>query len=209
LRGNYPLAAKLYRDQAEKGDADAELALASEYMSGHGVERNPDEAAKWLLRAADGGNSAAQSYAAEFYEKGRDGFKQDYGQALKWYQQMADRGDLRGLQHVALYYKNGWAVPKKELAQRGDGPSQAALVDIYLARRTLESYQEAYFWGVLDQQVEVSDSDIQLLPSVDTRKLMAIETYLSAEQKETTAKRVLAWEDATCKKASSTKTRDF
>ena len=45
-------AATWYRKAAEQGDVEAQLALASCYMSGRGLAKNPQEAARWLRQAA-------------------------------------------------------------------------------------------------------------------------------------------------------------
>ena len=47
--------------RAEKGDARAQGWLAEFYRTGeYGVEKDPEEARKWLLRAAEGGDQWAK-----------------------------------------------------------------------------------------------------------------------------------------------------
>ena len=45
-------AAIWYRKAAEQGEVEAQLALASCYMAGRGLAKNPQEAARWLRQAA-------------------------------------------------------------------------------------------------------------------------------------------------------------
>ena len=44
---------KWFRRGAENGDAEAQLDLALCYVNGDGVEKNDDEAKKWLLMALE------------------------------------------------------------------------------------------------------------------------------------------------------------
>ncbi len=52
-------AAKLFRQSAEEGDADAQYALAVMLQTGKGQALNPVEAESWLRRAAAQGHQSA------------------------------------------------------------------------------------------------------------------------------------------------------
>ena len=56
---------------ANAGNAKAELVVALKYLDGDGVTANDTEAAKWLARAADGGEPVAQYRLGTLYERGR------------------------------------------------------------------------------------------------------------------------------------------
>ncbi|MBQ3810380.1 MAG: SEL1-like repeat protein, partial [Kiritimatiellae bacterium] len=68
-RGRITLWSNGYRDladataRAEKGDARAQGWLAEFYGTGeYGVEKDPETARKWLLRAAEGGDPWAKDF---------------------------------------------------------------------------------------------------------------------------------------------------
>jgi hypothetical protein len=49
---DYAKAVAWYRKAASRGELEAQLSLASCYLAGQGVEKNPTEAARWLRAAA-------------------------------------------------------------------------------------------------------------------------------------------------------------
>ena len=77
-RGYYLTALELARPRAEQGDAAAQTLMAEIYARGLGVARDPQEAAKWYARAAEGGDPNAQmQYAllllgSEFVDEDRE-----------------------------------------------------------------------------------------------------------------------------------------
>ena len=54
-------AVKLFRQAADKGNAQAQYNLGIMYKNGQGVKRDDKEAVKWFQRAADQGHAKAQS----------------------------------------------------------------------------------------------------------------------------------------------------
>jgi TPR repeat protein len=66
--------------------APAEYYVAQEYagMGGGLVERNNDEAKKWLRRAAEGGHKPAAALLAKAYSEGLLGLSQDSNEAKVW-----------------------------------------------------------------------------------------------------------------------------
>ena len=81
-----------YTKAAEKGDAEAELALSGWYLTGsEGVLKQSDsEAYLWARRAANKGLSNAE-YAVGYYAEVGIGIKQDIEFAKKWYMRAAGR----------------------------------------------------------------------------------------------------------------------
>lgn len=79
-----------YTKAAEKGDAEAELALSGWYLTGsEGVLKQSDsEAYLWARRAANKGLSKAE-YAVGYYAEVGIGIKQDIEFAKKWYMRAA------------------------------------------------------------------------------------------------------------------------
>ena len=79
-----------YTKAAEKGDAEAELALSGWYLTGsEGILKQSDsEAYLWARRAANKGLNKAE-YAVGYYAEVGIGIKQDIEFAKKWYMRAA------------------------------------------------------------------------------------------------------------------------
>lgn len=90
-----------YTRAAEKGDAEAELALSGWYLTGsEGVLKQSDsEAYLWARRAANKGLSKAE-YAVGYYAETGIGVKQDIELAKRWYMRAA--GKLTGIPSSVL-----------------------------------------------------------------------------------------------------------
>jgi len=81
-----------YTKAAEKGDAEAELALSGWYLTGsEGVLKQSDsEAYLWARRAANRGLSKAE-YAVGYYAEVGIGIKQDIDFSKRWYMRAAGK----------------------------------------------------------------------------------------------------------------------
>lgn len=55
-------AARWFFEAARRGHADAQYHLGLLFYAGTGVQKNPDEAMKWIRRAADNGHEAARGF---------------------------------------------------------------------------------------------------------------------------------------------------
>lgn len=55
-------AARWYFSSAARGHAEAQYALALMFITGKGLERSPEEADKWMRRAAAQGLEAARTF---------------------------------------------------------------------------------------------------------------------------------------------------
>src|SRR5882724_3392068 len=79
-----------YRFGAERGDISDQTSLAFILREGGfpfndiKIEKDPNEAAKWYLRAARQGNGDAQIEIGEMYAEG-EGVSQDFVEAYKWF----------------------------------------------------------------------------------------------------------------------------
>lgn len=86
-------AERLYRADAERGDADAQFNLGCNYYSGvKGLQQNYSEAVKWYTKAANQGHAGAQNNLGFCYEKGY-GVAQSYSEAKKWYKKAIEQGN--------------------------------------------------------------------------------------------------------------------
>ena len=81
-----------YLEAAERGDAEAQINLGLCYLNGNGVPKNPDEALKWLSKAAKQDHIRAQKYLSGCYF-GSHGVPEDFSQAVKWLSKAAELGD--------------------------------------------------------------------------------------------------------------------
>ena len=58
-RRDYRLAAKYFRKAGDRGDATAQVYMGEMYLDGNGVQRDFEEAIRWLRRAAEQGHGLA------------------------------------------------------------------------------------------------------------------------------------------------------
>ncbi|KZT28642.1 HCP-like protein [Neolentinus lepideus HHB14362 ss-1] len=97
-----------YTKAAEKGSAEAELALSGWYLTGcEGVLKQSDsEAYLWARRAANKGLSKAE-YAVGYYAEVGIGVKQDIEFAKRWYMRAAAQGNKRAMNRLTEMKRNG------------------------------------------------------------------------------------------------------
>ena len=80
-----------YRQAAEQGLFDGQLAMGRCYENGIGVEANGAEAVKWYRMAATGGSELGQYELARCCENGI-GVPLNVGKAKHWYDKAAAKG---------------------------------------------------------------------------------------------------------------------
>ena len=110
-RGDYALAAQLYRPLAEQGNPWAQYDLGLMYSNGQGVPQNVQEAAKWYRKAADQGDAGAQFNLGVMSELGR-GVLRDDKEAVKWYRRGAEQGVPQAQRNLGVMYGKGKGVPQ-------------------------------------------------------------------------------------------------
>ena len=110
-QGNYQEAARIFKDYAEQGNADAQYNLGLMYKKGQGVAQDYRQAAKWYQKAAEQGDVDAQFNLGLMYVNGQ-GVAQDYRQAAKWWQKAAEQGYAEAQGNLGLMYYNGQGVKK-------------------------------------------------------------------------------------------------
>src|ERR1043165_4732464 len=100
--GNWPLAIANFRPLADRGDADAQYAMAQAYFLGRGVPQNNNLAEQWYERAARQGNEEAQAnYGLLLFQNGRR------REAMPWIERAAGRGDPRAQYVLGTALFNG------------------------------------------------------------------------------------------------------
>jgi TPR repeat protein len=85
------LAFQFLIESAEKGVAEAQLAVAESYANAVGVEQDGRRALEWYLRAASQGLAGAQFALGQAHERGM-GIAEDVGVATQWYREAAAHG---------------------------------------------------------------------------------------------------------------------
>jgi len=99
---NWPLAIANFRPLADRGDADAQYAMAQAYFLGRGVPQNTNLAEQWYERAARQGNEEAQAnYGLLLFQNGRR------REAMPWIERAAGRGDPRAQYVLGTALFNG------------------------------------------------------------------------------------------------------
>jgi TPR repeat protein len=105
--------------RADRGDAYAQVDLATRYLAGDGVPKDYKEAVRWLRNAAEQGGSDAQHKLGSLYRDGI-GVQKDQAEATRWFRMAAEQGS------ASAQYDLG------------------TMFDV--AARTHEEYSEAAFW---------------------------------------------------------------
>ncbi|MBQ0008615.1 MAG: sel1 repeat family protein, partial [bacterium] len=70
------------KKSAENGNAKSQCNLGIAYLLGNGVEKNYEEALKWLKKSAENGNARGQYNLGVAYLSG-EGVEKNYEEALK------------------------------------------------------------------------------------------------------------------------------
>lgn len=102
-------AARLTRQRAERGDAQAESDLSGMYYYGRGVPQSYVDAANWVRKAADQGYARAQYRLGYLYTYGQ-GVPKDYATALQWYRKAADQNYADAQCEIGRLYYYGAGV---------------------------------------------------------------------------------------------------
>lgn len=97
------------REDALRGDAQAQYDLAVALDCGCGLPRDRDEAGQWLGKAAERGHVGAQSALGWKYMTG-EGMRRDDARAYAWLRQAAERGNTAAQNNLGVLYAQGRGV---------------------------------------------------------------------------------------------------
>ena len=134
---------------AERGDANAQFALALRYADGDGVEQDQSKAVHWYQKAAEQGHAKAQFNLAVRYENG-NGIERDQTKAVRWYLKAAQQGHSGAQFNLALCYRDGDGVQEDQwkashwfhmAAEQGDAVAQFNLAVRYEEGRGIHQDQ--------------------------------------------------------------------
>lgn len=100
---------------AQAGDAQAQFVLGTKLLLGAGgLAKKPDEAFKWLTKAAEQGHAGAQANLAHMYAKGIGVARSDK-EALRLLRSAAEKGNPEAQTNLGLWYEKGFGgVPKDQ-----------------------------------------------------------------------------------------------
>ena len=112
-RGDIGAALEAWRPLAEAGDARAQAALGSLYISGRGVAVDHAEALRWTQLAADQGDVTGQFNMGTIYA-GALGVERDYAAAAEWFGRAAEQDDAASRFNLGVLYARGLGVPKDD-----------------------------------------------------------------------------------------------
>ena len=108
----YPKSKTIFKsffEQAEHGDAEAQLRLGYCYEKGNGVEQNYEKAIEWYTKSAEQGNVIAQNNLGWCYEKGY-GVVKDYRKAVELFRKSVEQGASASQYNLGYCYENGYGV---------------------------------------------------------------------------------------------------
>jgi hypothetical protein len=133
-RGDHQAATAIWRNLAEKGDADAAFNLGQAYRLGRGVPADSGQAKRWFEAAATKGHLDAQvSLGLLLFDSG------DRGAAMAWLRKAAARGEPRALLVVGTALFNGDGMKQDPVlgyayvsraAAQGLAPAQTTLAEM-------------------------------------------------------------------------------
>jgi TPR repeat protein len=103
---NVDIPALLGRAQA--GDAQSQYDLGYHYLAGSHVKKDPVEARRWFVKAAEQGHRDGQFRAGMAYAEGY-GAEPDYAEALRWFRSAAEQGMREAQFNLALALAEGRA----------------------------------------------------------------------------------------------------
>jgi len=133
-RGDHAGAVAIWRNLAEKGDADAAFNLGQAYRLGRGVPSDSSQAKKWFEVAANKGHVDAQvSLGLLLFDSG------DRATAMNWLQKAAEKGEPRALLVIGTALFNGDGLKQDPIlgyayvsraAAQGLAPAKTTLADM-------------------------------------------------------------------------------
>lgn len=132
--GDHAGAVAIWRNLAEKGDADAAFNLGQAFRLGRGVPADSAQAKRWFEMAANKGHVDAQvSLGLLLFDSG------ERGAAMSWLNKAADKGEPRALLVVGTALFNGDGLKQDPVlgyayvsraAAQGLAPAKTTLIEM-------------------------------------------------------------------------------
>lgn len=183
------------RQAAMRGDASAQMEVASRYAAGQGVGRDLQQAFQWYGRAATQGLAVAQYRFAALYERGL-GTARDPERARVWYARAAAQGNVKAMHNLAVLSVSGgrtdYATAAKWFAQAADfglADSQVNLAILYQSGLGVpRDMTLAYKWLALAKRggdQEAAGRVTQVRARLGTAELEAVDATIAAWRAQT------------------------
>lgn len=106
---DYMAAYQLFKELANKGNAEAQYNLAILYRQGKGVMQDNKLALQWFEKAAAQGLASAEYYLGHLYDSG-EGVSKNAETAFSWYKKAAEKGNPLAQSNLGVAYANGEGV---------------------------------------------------------------------------------------------------
>lgn len=139
-QGDFQAAKRLVEPLAEKGNADAQLALGSLYSEGNGVKQDFAAAKGWYEKAVAQNHAVAEYNLGVMYAAGQ-GVKQDYAKAMELWQKSAEQNYAPAQFNVGVLYYQGAGV-KQDNAKAKSWWDKAVAQDFEPAKNALKELAE-------------------------------------------------------------------
>ena len=102
------------KEDAEKGEVEAQLKLAGYYALGQGeLEQSYEKSFYWTNKAAEQGNPNAQGILGVYYYEGI-GVEKSYSRAVYWYTKAAEQGNPNAQGMLGACYYEGKGIEKSK-----------------------------------------------------------------------------------------------
>lgn len=120
-RADFPEeAARLYREAAAQGDAEAHAGLGNLHLAGRGISKDEKQAVVHFSKAAELGHVPSIHALADAYLRGQMGLdkaSRDDSRAVAVLRQAAEKGHLPAAEALALAYRSGeWGLAADTVA---------------------------------------------------------------------------------------------
>ena len=145
----------LIKEEAKKGDANAQFLLGKMYQRGEGTSVNINKAVYWYTQSANHNNADAQNNLANLYANGY-GVKKDLKQAFELYSKSANQGKVSAQFNLGIMYQKGEYVKQdnkkafdlfRQAAESGDSDAQYNVAVSYTEGRGIpQDYTQALYW---------------------------------------------------------------
>lgn len=162
LMANSSIDIQVLKQDAQRGDVNAQARLGALYYLGEGVAQSYPEAVKWYRKAAKQGHASAQFLLGSCYYYG-EGVMKSYSEAVKWYRKAAEQGNADAQYALGGCYYHGEGVAQsyseavrwyRKAAEQGDASAQFDLAICYGHGQgvTENAFEALKWWGKAAEQ---------------------------------------------------------
>ena len=199
LEENKKEGLKLVQSLADRGNAEAQYALADVYKRGElGLPRDRGQMISWLRKSAEK-NPEAEIALSTAYTEG-DGVHRDRAEAINWSRRAAEHGNAEAQFDLGLYYEYGVGVHKdmgeavqlvKAAANQGYARARHHLGEMYEEGRGVPKDKiAAIMWFILAQDTGGPDFRREFHPNT-----FSFHRHVSEKDQQEAQHRADAWRE--------------